>query len=132
MPNGVSEWILIAGALSMLLFGGGGVVAWMKQRRDAKAGVRQENRADVDSLNAQAIAIVENQFNYLVKPLKEEVDKLKGEVKELRTEAENTRTKYWKAITHIRVLYSWIAKHMPAEVEVTMVPAPPEDLADDI
>lgn len=132
MPNGTSEWLLIVGALGMFLFGGGGVIAWLRQRRDSKDGVRQENRADIDSLNAQAIAIVENQFNFLVKPLMEKVTGLERQVEELKTLAESTRTKYWKAIAHIRTLYAYIANHMPADVEQTKVPAPPLDLADDI
>ena len=127
-----SDWIGLVAAIGMLLFGGGGVVVIFKQRADAKNGIREQNRSDIDSLNARAVAIVENQFNFLVTPLKEEVTQLKAEVKELKTEAESTRTKYWKAITHIRTLYAYIAKHMPTDVVTTPVPAPPEDLANDI
>lgn len=132
MPSTVSDWLAFIAAAGIFLFGGGGVIAWVKQRRDSKNGIKQESRADNDSLNAQAIAIVENQFNFLVKPLTEKVERLESQVKELTTEADSQRTKYWKAVTHIRTLYAWIAKHMPAEIETTIVPPPPVDLADDI
>lgn len=132
MPNGVSDWLAIISVASIFLFGGGGVVAWMKQRRDSKNGVRQESRADNDSLNAQAIAIVENQFNYLVKPLTEKVDGLETKIKDLEAQVDKMTSKYWKAISFIRTLYAWIAKHMPSDVETTLVPAPPTELVDDI
>lgn len=132
MPNGFSDWLALVAGIGILLTGGGGVVAWMKQRRDAKNGIRQETRADEDSLNARAIAIVESQFTFLVKPLQEKVDELETKVKDLTTEVEAQKTKYWKAITHIRLLYSYIAKHMTNELETTPPPPPPAELAGDI
>lgn len=131
MPNGVSDIAVIFTAVGVLLFGGGGVVAWVKQRRDSKNGVRQENRADVDSLNARAIAIVETQVEYLIKPLTEKVKGLETDVAILRTEVQNAKTKYWKAVNHIRNMYAWIAKNHSPDIAAT-VPPPPAELADDI
>lgn len=132
MSNEISNTLALIAGIGMLLFGGGGVAAYIKQRRDSKSGVRQDNRADGDSLNARAIAIVESQFNFLVKPLQEKVTGLEESVTKLQLEIESTKSKYWKAVTHIRTLYAWIAKHMPADVETTIVPPPPVELAEDI
>jgi hypothetical protein len=132
MFDELSDWLALGAAVGMLLFGGGGVVAWRKQHADAKNGVRNENRADVDSLNARAVAIVETQFNFLIQPLQEEVAGLKTEVKSLRIEVESYKTMYWKAVTYIRQLTGWIARHMPMELEQTEIPTPPVELLKDI
>ena len=132
MPSGLSDWLTILAAVGIFLTGGGGVVAFLKQRRDAKNGIRQESRADVDSLNARAVAIVESQFIFLVKPLQEKVTGLEQKVELLQTEVEAQKTKYWKAVTHIRNLYAYIAKHMTSELEKTPPPPPPAELAGDI
>lgn len=127
------DWIAILTLVSTLLLGGGGVVAIYQARVGAKQGIREGNQKETDSLNARAIAIVETQFTFLVQPLQDKVVTLETRVQGLQTEIDTQRSKYWKAITHIRTLYSWIARHIPTDLdETTQVPAPPADLAGDI
>lgn len=130
MPENWSDWIGLIGAIGLLLFGGGGVVAWFRLRSDNKKGVRQDNRADSDSLNAQAVALVETQFNYLVKPLKDELEEVRATVETLKKEIKTTKDKYALAIAHIVLLYTWIKQHLPDGEKVP--PPPPASLAEDI
>lgn len=131
--NLLGDWLGYAAAIVALLFGGGGIAAYFKQRQDTKRGVHQETRADVDSLNARAIAIVESQFTYLVKPLQDKVGLLETNVKSLETELKTHRALYQSAVTHIRTLYTWIARHWPTDLpESTEIPRPPADLAADV
>lgn len=129
MPADASDWVAWITALAMLLFGGGGVAAWVKQHRDGKNGVRQETRAETDSLNARAVAIVETQFTFLVEPLRSEVESLRKELKDLKSETKTYQTLYQISVDYIRTLYSWIARHMPPDIEQTQIPAPPDELA---
>lgn len=125
-----SEWMGIVSAIGLVLFGGGGVVAWFRLRDDSKKGVRQDNRSDSDALNAQAVALVENQFNYLVKPLQEELDRVGQVVVELKAEVKSHKAKYTLAIAHIVALYAWIKQHVPGDEKVP--PPPPDILAEDL
>lgn len=130
MPETFSDWLSIATVIGMVLFGGGGVIAWFKLREDSKKGVRQENRSDSDSLNAKAVAIVEMQFNYLVKPLQSELDSVRNKVEQLQMEVASHKARYDLAIAHIRKLYAWFAAHLPGTDKVP--PPPPIELAGDI
>lgn len=140
MPSTVAEWVAYISAAAMLLFGGGGLASYLKQRKDSKNGVRQENRADNDSLNIRAVAMLETQFNYLVKPLEGrivsltlEVTALETEVKSLEKEVKAHRTLYLIAVDHIRTLYQWITRHIPTDVyEHTEIPKPPEAIFGDV
>lgn len=132
MPNELTSWASLISVLFLAIFGAGGLAAWIKQRSDAKNGVRQENRSDTDSLNARAVALVENQFNYLVKPLQQKVDGLEADVVRLNEEVKTHAARYQMAVKHIKVLYTWIARHMPNELDQTEIPAPPVELAADL
>ena len=132
MPNELTSWTSLVSVLFLAIFGAGGLAAWIKQRSDAKNGVRQENRSDTDSLNARAVALVENQFNYLVKPLQQKVDGLEADVVRLNEEVKTHAARYQMAVKHIKVLYTWIARHMPNELDQTEIPAPPVELAADL
>lgn len=140
MPQSPAELVAYITALGMLLLGGGGLSSYIKQRKDIKNGVRQENRADTDSLNVRAVAMLETQFNYLVKPLEiristltSEVSLLEAEVKSLEKEVKAHRTLYLIAVDHIRTLYSWISRHIPTDVyEGTEIPKPPEQIVGDL
>lgn len=132
MPESISDWVIIIGAIGLFVFGGGGVIAWFRLRDDSRKGVRQENRSDSDALNAQAVALVETQFNYLVKPLQIELQAVRDEVARLNTEVRAHRAMYDLAVTHIRTLYNWIKKHMTAEMELSPPPAPPVELLGDL
>ena len=127
-----NEWVALVSAIAVILFGTGGVVAWLRQRQDAKQGVRQENRQDTDSLNARAVAMLETQFNYLVQPLQKKVDGLEADVARLNEEVKTHAALYQMAVKHIKVLYNWIARHMPNELDTTEIPAPPAELVADL
>lgn len=116
-------------AILTVVFGGGGVAALIKARADRRKGVREDSRADVDSLNARAIAISQAQFDLLVTPLKNEVGELKTEVRELKTEVDNQKNKYWDAVTYIRSILVWLSRHFP---DRTDFPQPSSSLAEDI
>ena len=130
MPNEWSSWISVITAIGLFLFGGGGIIAWFRLRDDSKKGVRQDNRSDSDALNAQAVALVENQFNYLVKPLQDELTRVNVKVVELTAEVKSHRAKYTLAIAHIVALYAWIKHHVPGDEKVP--PPPPDILAEDL
>lgn len=133
MPSTLSDWIGVIGAIAVIIFGGGGIGAYLKQRHDARNGVRQENRADVDSLNARTVAILESQFNYLVKPMQDQVSSLRTEVQDLTKEVKIHRALYLTAIEHIKTLYAWIARHIPSDIEEkTEIPKPPATLVNDL
>lgn len=132
MPDEWNEWVALISGIAILIFGGGGVVAWLKQRADAKQGVRQENRSDTDSLNARAVAMLETQFNYLVKPLQDKVGGLETEIASLKEEVKTHAALYKIAVNHIKVLYNWIARHVPSELDQTEIPAPPTELVNDL
>lgn len=133
MPSSLSDWIGVIAAIGMILFGGGGAAAWLKQRHDRKNGIRQENRNDIDSLNARAVAIIETQFNYLIKPLQEKLDTQTAELKRLEADVRQFSNLYQVAVGHIRSLYAWITRHMPADVlDNTEIPKPPDSLMGDL
>jgi len=128
MFEGVGVADVILGVLT-LVFGGGGIAALIKARADKRKGIREDSRADVDSLNARAIAISQAQFDLLVTPLKTEVVELKSEVKNLRAEVDAQKDKYWDAVTYIRAVLLWISRHFP---DRTDFPQPSANLAEDI
>lgn len=134
MLKDISDWLSVISVVGLILFGGGGLLAWFKYRSDRKQGVRQENRADVDSLNVRAVAMIETQFTYLVKPLQDELNGLRIQVKELDKEVKAHRALYQIAVTHIRALYAWISQHMPTDTvpKIPDVPPPPAELAEDL
>ena len=124
-----NPWAIIIPLLAAGFFGGGGIVAFIRSRDDAKKGIRQESRADIDSLNARAVAIVESQFQYLVKPLQDKVEGLEKRIESLSRDNEVQRNKYWQAIRFIRKLYTWISVHYPDRIDV---PQPPAEISDDV
>lgn len=78
--------------------------------------------------------IVTAQTEALVKPLREEVaggraeiSQLRTEVAQLRLEVETFRTRYWRAIDHIRVLRGLLKRN-----STDALPAAPSEIAADI
>ncbi len=133
MPESISDWIGTIAGIGMILFGGGGFLAWRKFHNDKKVGVQQETRADVDSFNARAVAMIETQFNFLVKPLQEELVRVNTKLELLQKEVQVHKDLYGAALLYIRVLYDWIARHLPkTDLEEDDVPRPPPTLADDL
>lgn len=121
----------------------GGLIAWVKlgpeirklraeaHRSDVEAAVA-EDRAEDDhtaALTARYRELIAEQTEALVQPLRDEVTTLRVEVAKLRSEVELARTRYWRAIAHIRALLAWIHRHHP---EPAGLPTAPGEIADDI
>lgn len=123
--------------ISMMLFGGGGIIALLRLRHDIKsrAGSQAlEERSlaleEGSSLGEQYQKLLRAQAEALVNPLREEVESLRNEVSELREEVSSLRTRYWKAIRLVRDLYGWISAHA-SEIKPSP-PAVPVELVDDV
>ena len=125
-------WLAPTIALLTVILGGGGFAALLKVRHDKRLGVAQQEVAEDDALSARWKAIIEAQTVSLLKPMQERIGTLEETTKRLETELGTTKRKYWSAISHIRNLYTWIARHLPEDIEQTSIPAPPAALAEDI
>ncbi|QGJ88900.1 hypothetical protein PBI_TEAMOCIL_46 [Microbacterium phage Teamocil] len=124
-------WLTPLIAIGTLLLGSGGVVAWRRLTHDKRIGVAQQETAEDDALSNRWKAIIETQTKVLLEPMQAQIASLTREVGEVKVELEASRRKYWSAITHIRTLYNWIARHLPEDIEST-APPPPAVLAEDI
>lgn len=125
-------WLGPVITLLMGLAGGGGIVAWFRLRHDKRIGVAQQEVAEDDALSNRWKAIIEAQTKSLLEPMQTRLRDVEGKVTDLEGQLGESKRKYWSAITHIRTLYNWIARHMPDDIEQTQVPAPPVALAEDI
>jgi hypothetical protein len=137
-----SSWVSsLIGTLTILL-GGGGLAALMKVRHDKRMGIAQQEAARNDAVATQWEAmskaqsehwqgIIEKQTKSLLEPLSRELAELRERVAALQADLNARQQKYWTAITHIRMLYSWISTHLP-DADGASVPEPPAMLAEDI
>lgn len=131
----IGWWATMAGAVGLLM--GGGFSALWKVRNDRKAGIEAHELSEDEQRNAHWESLLRSQIELVVDPLRktigdlnDEVEKLRGEVKSTTDLERATRSKYWRAVNHIRVTTAWIAQHMPPGT-----PAPPmlsADLAEDL
>lgn len=115
-----------------LLFGAGGVVAWRRLTHDKKIGVAQQEVAEDDALANRWKAIIEAQTKSLLEPMTTRLADVEAKVKALEGELEASRRKYWSAVSYIRILLTWIARHMPDNIENTSIPTPPANVTEDI
>lgn len=125
-------WLTPLIAISTLVLGSGGVVAWRRLTHDKRIGVAQQETAEDDALSNRWKAIIEAQTKSLLEPLQSRLRDVEAKVGDLETELAASRKKYWSAVAYIRTLYNWIARHLPEDIEQTQVPAPPAILAEDI
>ena len=125
-------WLTPVIAIGTLLLGGGGVAALIKARSDSRQGVAQQETAEDDALSNRWKAIIEVQTKSLLEPLQTRLHEVEGTVARLEKDLQESRRKYWSAISHIRTLYTWIARHMPDDIEHTQIPNPPAVLAEDV
>lgn len=125
-------WLQPALAVAALLLGSGGVVAWRRLTLDKRIGVAQQEVTEDDSVANRWKAIIEAQTKTLLEPMVTRIGTLESKVTTLETELETSRRKYWSAVTYIRGLLTWIARHLPPDIETTTVPQPPAGLAEDI
>ncbi|QGJ92709.1 hypothetical protein QDA04_gp39 [Microbacterium phage Megan] len=130
--GGDMPWLQPLILIGTLLLGSGGVVAWRRLTHDKKIGVAQQETAEDDALSNRWKAIIEAQTKVLLEPMTARIGTLEGKVSTLEADLEASRRKYWSAVTYIRSLLTWIARHMPADIETTSVPQAPATLAEDI
>jgi hypothetical protein len=130
--GGISPWMPVVIALVTGLLGSGGVAAWLKVRHDKKLGVASQEVAEEEALSNRWRTIIETQTKALLEPMQKRLAEVEVEVALLKKELETSRRKYWSAISYIRTLLTWIARHMPDDVETTQVPDPPTNVVEDI
>lgn len=132
VPPDTYPWLTPAIAILTILLSSGGIVAWRRLNHDKKLGIAQQEQVEDDALSNRWKAIIEAQTTSLLAPLQNRLSIMEQRVTSLEAELALSRRKYWSAISHIRTLYNWIARHMPDDIEQTQVPAPPVTLAEDI
>lgn len=125
-------WLGSVIGLVTLLLGSGGVVAWRRLSHDKRQGIAQQELAEDDALTARWRAIIEVQTKSLLEPMQTRLKDVEGKVAGLEQELADSRRKYWSLISYVRTLLTWIARHMPDEIDHAQVPSPPVMLAEDI
>ena len=115
-----------------LLFGAGGIVAWRRLSHDKKIGVAQQEAAEDDALANRWKQIIDAQTATLLEPMTRRLVVLEEKVSTLEGELEASRRKYWSAVSYIRILLTWIARHLPPDIEQTAIPTPPANVTEDI
>lgn len=113
------------------LFGAGGIVAWGRLRHDKKIDVAQQEVSEDDALAARWQNIIEAQTKNLLEPLQIRLKEVESKVAALESELAASRRKYWSAISYIRTLLTWIARHID-NIDDTEVPTPPAIVNEDI
>lgn len=131
------DWPTVVGILtvagSLILAVGG----FIKNRSDAKVGVRSAKREDQAAWDARYQSILDEVRESLVDPLRAEVERLRSEVASLRAElaAERAdlreeRARYRAALAHIREWKAWGSLNAARDAEPA--PAPPARIIDDL
>lgn len=130
-----SSIFAITSAVSIVATVAGALFAWFKLRPELRKLRSETNKVDVDAALAVEERddehwreIVTTQTEAIVQPLRAEVERLSREVASLRTEVETFRTRYWRAITYIRMLLAWNGRSGSVEA----VPIAPSEIAGDI
>lgn len=128
-------WLGPTAAVVTVLFGSGGVIAWLRYRYDRRIGVAQQETAEDDALANRWKAIIQTQTESLLEPMQKELTTAKNDLAEMKRDMQSIRVelemrtrKYWSAIMHIRTMYTWIARQMPE----AQVPEPPTIIAEDV
>jgi hypothetical protein len=132
-------WLAPAIAFLTIALGGGGIAALLRLRHDKRMGIAQQETTEDDAISNRWKAIIETQTKVLLEPMREELSATKSdlagvkvEMREMKAELEASRRKYWSAISYIRSLLTWIARHMPESIETTQVPPAPAIVVEDI
>lgn len=122
-------WNLLATIIASI-FGSGGIAAILNWRHQKRTGIRQEDRADDDALAHRAEAMLKAQFEFLMKPLQDEVTRLRTEVRELREQINAQGARYTRLVAYTKLLREWVARHVTDQQPPP--PQPPEDLLSDL
>ena len=134
----ISESLDVSNALQaiVILFsvalGGGGIAALVKARSDRKIGLAAQDTADDDALSDRYQDFIRIQTESLIEPLRVELAEVRAEVKSLKADLDESRKKYWVSIGYVRLLLTWINRHLPAGGEIPEVPPLPNGIADDV
>lgn len=132
LPDPSMPWLTPLITIATLLLGSGGVVAWRRLTHDRRIGVAQQETAEDDALSNRWKAIIEAQTKVLLEPMTSRIATLETKVGTLEADLEASRRKYWSAVTYIRQLLTFIARHLPEDAESTQVPQAPATLVEDI
>lgn len=130
--GGISPWMPVVIAVVTGLLGSGGVAAWLKIRHDKRIGVASQEVAEEEALSNRWRAIIETQTKALLEPMQKRLADVEVELALMKQELEASRRKYWSAISYIRTLLTWIARHIDSDIENTEVPKPPTNVVEDI
>ena len=126
----IGDFLVPITTIIVALLGGGGVVAWVRANHDHKIGVAQQEAAEDDALSARWESLIRAQTESLIKPLQEQVASLTTKVDELDESLRQTQRRYWKSITYIRTLLTWVGRNLPHGSSTP--PDPPEEIQSDI
>jgi len=131
------DWLTWTVGVLSIVFGGGGVAALYKARKDHRLGVRQQETAEDAAWDERWKGLIKAQAEAVVAPLERRVtaqgqliEQQGRKIETLETELGSLRTRYWRSIHYIRDLLAWIAKHMPNADPPP--PVTPADIAEDI
>lgn len=125
-------WLVPITSIVVVLLGSGGFVAWRRLAHDKKVGIAQQELAEDDAIANRWRAMIETQTVSLLTPMAARLGTLEEKVTHLEMELAESRAKYWSAISYIRSLLTWIARHMPEGVDTTQVPPAPATVVEDI
>lgn len=124
------NWLVAVGGLVGGLFGGGGIATYVQARTDRRKSVGEMEVSKNDAISAQWQAIVKTQTESLVAPLRESIREMEEEMDGLKGELHDSRAKYWRAVTYIRKLQTYIIRHLPEGQ--AKPPEPPVEIVGDI
>lgn len=143
--------VIITGLIA-LAAGGGSSLFFIRSRRrvsDADASAAEIRAANLPAEISQTqlkelLEVQRDSLMAIITPLREDValaredakiarqesSSLSARIDVLEQENDTIRTRYWKAIGHVRELLLWIARHAP---HITpLPPVPPAEIATDI
>ena len=131
-PEELPAWVSIAIWVVTFLFGSGGIAALIKSRHDRNMGIAQQELSEDIASDSRWERLIEVQTKSLLEPLQKRLVEVEGKVESLENELAASRRKYWMAVSYIRQLLIWIAKHLPDDLEDTRVPDAPNTIIEDI
>lgn len=112
------EWPGIVSLVISGLLGSGGVVAFLSYRKDRDRGIREDDRADDESLNTRFSALMDSQVKYLVQPLQDKYAELDKKYELLSEKFDQLLDNYSLALDHINDLRRlWPESHLALRPE---------------
>jgi hypothetical protein len=124
--------VTVITTLVTTLLGAGGIVAWRRLSHDKKIGVAAQETAEEDAEATRWRSIIETQTKSLLEPMQKQLTEHAAKIQQLEQELAVSKRKYWVAIAYIRTLLAWLNRHLPDDMENTLVPETPAALAEDV